>query len=156
MTLAVEKLAGEPVVIITIAGFINLETLHDLLNRSHGLESAAYSYWYRIFDVTNSSSSFTEVLRMVGQFSQDMKQGQDAHITTVLVGANEMEKLMINMLKQPQHGGVLLPVFRSKDDALHYIRLEIANRQKEMRSLSSERSNPTGLHRSQEECRLGL
>jgi hypothetical protein len=135
MPVTLERVPNEPVVIATLQGFVNIDTIKEMYSRSTDLARDIAGPWYRLTDVTNISTSFMEVLKVVREASRGLPgTSSDPNVTVVLVGTNEMAKLVADMLKQPQYGALAIPIFKCMEDALDYVHIDIARRQKEKES----------------------
>jgi hypothetical protein len=122
----------EPVIVATLTGFVTIDTIKEMYAGSNELARDIVGRLYRITDVTNISSSFMEVLKVVREASQGRPgTSTDPNVTVVLVGTNEMAKLVADMLKQPQFGGLAIPIFKCMEDAVDFVHIDLARRQKE-------------------------
>src|SRR5262249_46479405 len=137
MSVTVERVPNEPIIVATLEGFVSLDTLKELYLRSVELTGDITGHWYRITDVSALNSSFMEVLKMVREASQGLPASSgDPNLTVVLVGANDMARLFADVLRKPQYGGLEIPIFKCMEDALYFVHIDLSQRQRKQARLS--------------------
>jgi hypothetical protein len=124
MSVKVDRIPGEPIIIATLIGAVTTEMVLDVFQQSARLaEEIESSIIYRIADVCAITTTFAEMVRILGEASQAEQPGSaaDPRFRPILVGTNEWAQMYSNSLKQEQYGGISVPVFATYDDALDHI-----------------------------------
>ena len=90
-------------------------------------QTSSASKIYHIMDVDQADTNFGAIMsQMLEAARQPIDQAPKAVRDNrfLFVGTNEMAKLAANLAKLPQFGGYEMPIFRTLDDALAFIRLD--------------------------------
>ena len=126
MSLTVERLPDEPIIIATFHGNTNVEEAHNLFAQSDALIDGDEKV-VRITDYRELTPDFATAMKA----AQMVKQGEpgstsDPRITPIIVGTTAWARLSRDMIRQPQWGSVEIAIFTTMDDALTYARGIIA------------------------------
>jgi hypothetical protein len=120
MSINVEKLPGEPIVIATIEGEISVEEIRKLIVQSVNLTDKVPGLIYRITDLTYGEQHLTRILESLRMNGHDYDQWpQGFRFLAVFVGSPQLEKRLAALLYEQDE---TVPVFSSLDDALAFIR----------------------------------
>ncbi len=122
MPVTVEKLADFPVVIAVLEGQVNIPTIQEMYRRSAELCEGMDGPIFRITDVREVTTSFAEMLGVIREASKGTPGSTtDPRFHPVFVGNNQWVRLVRDALRQPQFGGVNMPLFTSREEAMVYI-----------------------------------
>lgn len=125
----VEQVGDEPIIHANLTGFVTVEDMVEVFQRTAELRVNMPKNIYRITEVTDVESSFTD---MMGLIKEATKRGgsssTDPTITVVFVGTSHWVKLFTDALRQGAFGGKIIPVFEKYEDALAYVRSDIASK----------------------------
>jgi hypothetical protein len=129
MPATVEKLPDEPIILVTVKGRFDLRTakatFRDIAELIEGMKPPVY----RITDFQQMQANFPDMLAIMKAVSRGPAGSPtDPRIIGIFVGNHPMLQLAVSMLKQKQFGGLSIPLFKSVDEALSYVRFQIANR----------------------------
>lgn len=124
--LIVEQIGNEPIIRAKATGYVDVELLLEVYRRSDALRKNMPKHIYRITDVLEMETSFTDMAQMMREAAK--RQGSsstDPTVTVVFVGTSHWVKLFTDAMRQGAFGGKVIPVFDNYDDALAYVRAEI-------------------------------
>jgi hypothetical protein len=129
MVYQIEKLPGEPIVIDS-----HSEPMKAMGHRGFAEELAGHvqsieGTVYRITDVLGMSYSFPTLVHVLGEETRSQRPGSasDPRVKMVLVAAGEVANLITMAAGQPQYGGLNLPLFDTREQALAYVRQLISD-----------------------------
>jgi hypothetical protein len=84
---------------------------------------------YHIFDLSGFSMDFSKLVTGLGVVTATVPGSfTDPRLITVVVGASPMVKMGVEALKQSQYKGLLVHRFDTVEEALVYIRGELAHK----------------------------
>ncbi len=122
MPVTVEKLADLPVVIAVLEGQVNVPVIQEMYRRSAELCEGIEGPIFRITDVREVTTSFAEMLGVIREASKGTPGSTtDPRFHPVFVGNNQWVRLVRDAMSQPQFGGINMPLFTSREDAMLYI-----------------------------------
>ena len=125
MSVKVEKLPEEPVIVLTYEGHLDVETVTSAFAQSRALAESMSGVVYRISDVRLGQGDFRDVIQVMGQVRAGVPgSSADPKIKGVLVGTHQMARLYADMMRQSQFGGVQIPFFKTVEEALDYIHVD--------------------------------
>lgn len=128
MPSTVERLNGEPIIVVTVEGRFDPPTVKDTFRRIAQLLEGMEPPVYRITDVSRMEAHFSDMLAFVREARRGTAGSPtDPRIVSIFVGNHDMIQLAVDMFRQRQFGGLAMPIFKSMDDALDYARTAIAN-----------------------------
>jgi hypothetical protein len=125
--ITVQRIGDEPIIHAKITGYVDLDVLLEVYARTAELRKDMPRYIYRITEVSDVQSSFSEMMEVIKQAA--MRGGSsstDPTVTVVFIGTSHWVKLFTDALRQGAFGGKQIPVFESYDAALSYVRSDIA------------------------------
>jgi len=129
MSVTVEKLPDEPIIVATIQGHFDVAIAREIFQKSVELAEGIDGHYYRVTDGRQMDISFGDMMKVVEEASRgEPGSTRDQSVTVVLVGTGEMGKLFANMMKLRQYGGTPTPIFKSMDEALTHIRADMTRR----------------------------
>ena len=123
MPVTVERLPGQPIIILHYEGFLDLETVKSAFIQSAKIAAEIEGTIYRIADVRNADSNFVEIVNII-KASRANVQGNatDTKFQVIFVGQNQLIHLYTDVLKQL--GAAPIPIFHTMEDAMQFIELE--------------------------------
>jgi hypothetical protein len=125
--ISMKRLEGEPIIHVTLKGHLTIEEVTEVYRRTDEMRKDMPKHIYRIADVSEVSTSFTEMMQILKQAtSHSGSTSSDYSITIVFVGTNHWAKLFTDAMRQGAFGGREIPIFESVDAAITYVRAEIA------------------------------
>ncbi len=125
MSVKVEKLPDEPVIILTYEGHLDVETVRTAFTQSLVLAESTPGVVYRISDVRLGEGDFRDVMQVMEQVRAGIPgSSADPKIKGVFVGTHQMARLYAEMMRQSQFGGVQIPFFKTVEEALDYIHVD--------------------------------
>lgn len=126
MSVTVELLPGEPILVATLVGDLNVDDMRGMFIKSALLTQDVPGPIFRITDTRLGHANFIDTLNTVRAASDGTPgSSTDPKFRPLFLGTNELVRMGVDMLKQPQFGGIKIPFFREMDDALTYIRHEM-------------------------------
>ena len=129
MPVEVSALPDKPVVLATLRGQITLDDAIHIFKRTHELRQSMPEYIYRLTDVREATSSFSEIIQIIRSGAGDLPSAtNDPTITVVFVGKSQWSKLFIDAMRQQQFGQVNIPLFNTLDEALQFIENDMESR----------------------------
>ncbi len=126
MTATLKKLDDEPILIVTHAGYLTLESAEAVTAQVVQAMQEAGTRLYGIIDLRNATSDLPQVLRIVAQQSRGARATMTHEDTyVVLVGESLFIRIFHKLIRERQLGGVTLSVYISMDEALRMVRQRI-------------------------------
>jgi len=123
MAITIEPLAGEPVIVVRVEGYVDAPAVRDLDSETARLRQD--DHVYRIADVQAMDTSLPDMLAIMTQESQGTPGSiTDAHVTTLLVGDNPWLAFIRETFARQRSGAARIPTFASVDEALVYVRFQ--------------------------------
>lgn len=145
MSFTVEQLAGEPIVHIQLIGETTAADVVASREAAMPLSMAILTEdpsatVYVVIDNRQIKTSFVETLNILRSQVIETTASQ-LPVQFVMVGSDASSRMFVNALANEAHGGIRLPLYLRLEDALDYIRTNIAlNRQQ---SGESSTNHPT-------------
>jgi hypothetical protein len=124
--LEVTRLEGEPIIITRAKGHITVELILEIYRQSDILRKDMPKKIYRISNYTQADTSFFEMMQILQKAMQQGSQTLDPNIKVVFVSTSHWAKLAADTLRQDMFRGREFPIFTSEEDALAYIRADMA------------------------------
>jgi hypothetical protein len=123
MAITIEPLAGEPVILVRIEGYVDATAVRELDLETDRLRQDEHVY--RIADVEAMDTSLPDMLAIITQQSQGAPGSiTDSHVTTLLVGGNPWLAFIRETFARQRSGAARIPTFASVDEALVYVRFQ--------------------------------
>ncbi|MBN1679248.1 MAG: hypothetical protein JW966_03085 [Anaerolineae bacterium] len=133
MVMVVKQLGDEPIIVITVTP--PFDSYKDVIQKLEAIEAIANTIdspiIYRINDYSAvTQASLDDIMTVLARETRSGSAGSlaDPRVRSVAVGSDEMIRLAATSLKQTQYGNLDVPLFESYDDALAYIREDMARR----------------------------
>jgi hypothetical protein len=128
MSVKVERLPSEPIIVLTYQGHMDVETVTSAFIESAKLAEQIDGVVYRISDVRLGEGDFGDVMKIIVEIRKGIPGSTaDPKIRGVFVGGHQMVRLYADILKQEQFGATNIPFFKSMEEALEYIRVDRTN-----------------------------
>lgn len=126
MGFTLELLPNEPIMIVIGKGAMTVQDFNEMFAESRKLLAGMKAPIYRIVDLSESTTSFMELIRLT-QIATKGVEGSttDSRIKPVIVGTTQWVSLGRTIFEQPQFSGMHFPTFVSMEDALTYARREL-------------------------------
>ena len=129
MSVRVEKLPDQPVIILTYQGHMDVETVKSAFVQSAVIADTINGTVYRISDVRKGEGNFADVVNIIKAIRESaLGSSADPKIKGIFVGGHQMVRLYADILKQEQFGATNIPFFKTMEEALEYIRLDRSER----------------------------
>jgi hypothetical protein len=126
-TTQVQQIGNEPIVHAKITGFVDIDVLLEVYRRTAELRANMPKYIYRITEVTDVESSFTEMMELIREAAKrGGSSSTDPTVTVVFIGTSHWVKLFTDAMRQGAFGGKQIPVFEDFESALAYVCSDIA------------------------------
>lgn len=128
MPINVERLPDQPILVVEALEPLDIAAeTPAMIDRVAQEVGATSGKLYIIYDASDLKIAFSDMLFGLAEHAHRSEGSvRDTHTVTIVVGTDEMLKLAVEALKQPQYGEVSLPMFDSRDKALAYAREHIA------------------------------
>ncbi len=129
MPTSVERVPGEPIIIITIQGHLDAHIMRDVYDRVARLGGNVEPPVYRITDVREMDVTLADMVEIIKDASRGFPGSPtDPRIVNVFVGKSHMSRFAADMHKLRRFGGVSTVLMNTMDDALAYVRLKARSR----------------------------
>lgn len=124
MPYTLETLPEVPALIVHFSGSVDLPEFYqwwrDVAAATREIPGGRV---YHIMDTRYGSASFADI---IAQFEDDklnfrhfMFPGKEFRL--IFVGSNPLVDLVVEMMRQPQHGGITIPTFATLEEALIFL-----------------------------------
>ncbi len=123
-----ERLPQEPIIVITVREPFNPQK--DLGPAEQEFATTAATIdgpVYRIVDLSRWNVQFSDLVHIMDNVMRK-NRGADPRFRTILVSSSQIAALGAKAAGQAQYMGVETPLFGSLDDALVYVRAELARK----------------------------
>lgn len=143
MTLTVERLPDEPIIIATISGEVHEDTIIEMWRQSLELAKAHGDlHFYRVTNIQAITTTFRDFIHIVRRASMGIPgSSSDPNVTVVMVTHNHWAKSFVGAVEEEQFGALHIPVYEDMQRAMLHIRREI-NERKNART-HAESESPT-------------
>lgn len=129
MPVDVSALPDKPIVLATLRGQITLSDATHIFQRTHELRQTMPEHIYRITDVREATSTFSEIIQIIRSGASDSPSAtNDPTITIVFVGKSQWSKLFIDAMQQHQFGQVSIPLFNTIEEAMQFVEEDMQSR----------------------------
>jgi hypothetical protein len=129
MSVSLEKLSSEPIVIVTIVGLVNVEGMRDIYLQIAEILEAIDPPLYRITDVREQETSFAEMIEIVKEAGKGLPgTTTDPRIRNSFVGRHKFAMLARDFYRNSDPNRNSMPVFDTLEEALFSVRSEIKQR----------------------------
>jgi hypothetical protein len=132
MDATVERLPDYPALLTKYSGIVTLEIVRQGVAEAAKLMPAVAADYpgqpiFQVMDTRQATSNFTEIFGILrGNVVDEREAAASAYdVRPVFLGTDGMARLYIDSLAQ--FGGRRVPLFKDLNDALEYIRAELAN-----------------------------
>lgn len=127
MPVSVEKLAGEPIIVVTIKGHLDAEMMRAIYAEVAELSQGIAPPVYHITDVREMDVTLADMVEILKEASRGVAgSATDSRVANVFVGRSPMSRFAADMLRLRRFGGVSTVLLSTLDDALAYVRLKTA------------------------------
>ncbi len=145
MTVTLEKLPDEPIVMATLSGEVTIAEMETMYAQCAEIIKEVGRI-YRITRLENTTTGFMDILKILQAAGKGSPgSSSDPKVGVIFLGSGSLIQLITNTMRQPQFAGVQLPIFQSMEDTLTYIRYDMDKRRtKEMNKQAedAESSSP--------------
>lgn len=94
------------------------------LGEIQGFLAQTNSKLYLIVDCTAISPAFSQIVVGMAETSHEDSPLRNANMEVVLVATGKMLEAMANWYQQDQYGNITIPVYKSVDEALNYVKAQ--------------------------------
>lgn len=128
MTTRVERIPGEPIILITIQGHLDAHIVQNTYKQVAELARHIEGPVYRITDLRQMEVTLTDMVEIIKEASRGLPgSATDPCILNVFVGKSHMSRFAADMLRLRRFGGVCCVLMTTLDDALAYVRVKTAS-----------------------------
>lgn len=129
MAVKVEKVPDKPILIATLTGSVTIELVQEMFEQSAKLVDEIGGHLYRVTDVRNIESTFSDLVLILAKASSLKQPGSavDPRLTGMLVGSSQWVKMFSQSIQQQQYGGLNIPLFEDMEAAMSYVQQQIDN-----------------------------
>ena len=126
MSVTLEKLPDEPIVIVTAVGLLNVEGMRAIYTQIAKILEKIDPPLYRISDVREQETSFAEMIEIVKEAGRGMPgTTTDPRIRHMFVGRHKFAMLARDFYRNSDPNRLSMPTFDTLEEALSYVRAEI-------------------------------
>lgn len=130
MPVTLERLEGEPIILVTVDGHLNGDMVRELYHNIGVIAQEIDGPVYRITDVRKLHTTFAELMGIMKEALKDSPgTTSDNNITNIFVGREKFALLARDMMKRANPDNH--PLFDTIEDALTFIRLDLLKRGQE-------------------------
>jgi hypothetical protein len=131
MSVIVKRLPGEPIMIATCNGVLDVAALRDMFAQTDALMDASDTVIYRIADYHGVTSTFPDLLHSAQEASKDGAPASttDPRIRPMFVGSESWQAEARAAFGQNPFGGVQIPIFGCVEDAIAYARNDFKHKE---------------------------
>lgn len=127
MGFTLQFLHEEPIIIATAQGMLTVQDFAEMFSESSRMLQGVKHTVYRISDFREATTSFLDLIKMSKLASQGNEGSTtDTRIKAILVGSSQWVSLARTIFEQPQYSAMRLPTLETLDDALVYVRAQLA------------------------------
>jgi len=131
MTITIERLPGEPIIVTTLAEPLNHQEegpqMFRRLAEIRNTEMEGHSHYYLVIDTNGVKTGFSDIVIMLSEMRNARRQHEGGQpVKVILVGSGQMIELATAAMGQAQYGGYGGRLFTSLDEALDSVRAELA------------------------------
>lgn len=131
MPATVDRLPGEPIVVVTVTGHLTVEVMREVYRQIAKFADEIEPPIYRITDTRHREASFAEMMSIVKEAGKGMPgTTTDPRIRNVFVGRDKFAMIARDAYRNTNPEKLSMPTFDNMEDALTYVRYEIS-RQKD-------------------------
>jgi hypothetical protein len=131
MTITVERLPGEPIIVATFVEPLNIQDdvprMFQRFIELRNTELEDYSRSFTIIDANDAKLGFSDIVFVLGESRAAREhRREDRPVSLSLVGSGWLIELAAKAMGQSQYGGRGMRMYTSVDAALEAIRAELA------------------------------
>jgi hypothetical protein len=127
MPAKVEKLLDEPIILVTIEGYLDASMMKIAYEQIAAIADQVEPPLYRITDARKQENSFADMMAIIKQAKTGVPGSTtDPRIKHVFVGRNKMSMIARDVYTRGGDDQDAMPMFDTIEDALTYIRIELA------------------------------
>jgi hypothetical protein len=143
MTVTLEKLPNEPIVMATLSGEVTIAEMEDMYAQCAQIIKEI-GHIYRVTHLDNPTTGFMDILKILQAAGKGMPgSSSDPNVGVIFLGSGSLIQLITNTMRQPQFAGVQFPIFQSMEDTLIYIRYDMDKRRTKEMNKQAEESKST-------------
>jgi hypothetical protein len=126
MAVTVEKMADEPIILVTSVGQINVTMMREVYMKIAAILDVVEPPVFRITDARNQETSFADMMGIIKEASKGQPgTTTDPRIRNVFVGRDKFAMLARDAYANTAPDHQAMPVFDTMEQALTYVRLEM-------------------------------
>jgi hypothetical protein len=128
VTTQVERVPGEPIIIITIQGHLDAHVMRDVYEQVANLARTIEGPVYRITDLRLMEVTLADMAEIIKDAGKGVPgSASDPRIVNVFVGKSHMSRFAADMLRLRRFGSVYSVLMNTLEDALAYVRVKAAS-----------------------------
>ncbi len=126
MSATLRKLEGEPILIVTHQGFLDIKAVEAVTVEIAQALAESDVPLYGIIDLRTVTTNMGELMRiLVHQATGTRGTVSDRQGNVVLVGSHPLIRIFRRLLQRETFGGLLIPIFSTLEEALTFTRKRI-------------------------------
>ena len=128
MNTRVERIPGEPIIIITIQGHLDAPIMQQIYGAVADHAEQIEGPVYRITDLRRMDVTLADMVEIIKEAGRGVPgSATDPRIVNIFVGKSHMTRFAADMLRLRRFGSVYSVLMNTLDDALAYVRLKAAS-----------------------------
>jgi hypothetical protein len=128
VTTRVERIAGEPIIVVTIQGHLDAPIMQQIYGQVADLAAQIEGPVYRITDLRQMDLTLADMVEVIKEAGRGVPgSATDPRIVNIFVGRSHMTRFAADMLRLRRFGSVYSVLMNTLEDALAYVRLKAAN-----------------------------
>jgi hypothetical protein len=128
VTTQVERVPGEPIIIITVQGHLDAQVMRGIYQQGAELARTIQGPVYRITDLRLMEVTLADMVEIIRDANKGVPGSvSDPRIVNVFVGKSHMSQFAADMLRLRRFGGAYSVLMNTLEDALAYVRVKAAS-----------------------------
>lgn len=125
MTTRVERMPGEPIIVVTINGHLDAPIMQRIYEQVTSHAQAIEGAVFRITDVRQMDVTLADMVEIIKEAGRGKPgSASDPRIVNVFVGKSHMSRFAADMLRLRRFGGISTVLMNTLEDALAYVRVK--------------------------------
>ena len=125
MTTQVERVPGEPIIIITIQGHLDAHVMRNVYQQAAELARTIEGPVYRITDLRLMEVTLADLVEIFKDASRGIpSSASDPRVVNVFVGKSHMSRFAADMLRLRRFGSAYSVLMNTLEDALAFVRVK--------------------------------
>ena len=123
MTTLVERVPGEPIILITVQGHLDAHIMQNVYRQVADLTRTIDGPVYRIIDLRQMEVTLADMVEVIKEAGKGTPgSASDPRNVNLFVGNSHMSRFAADMLRLRRFGGLCCMLMNTMDDAMAYVR----------------------------------